>query len=107
MGMIGLIFFGPVQPFIRNPGLCFLVAGGFAVLLFAGFAVRQRQDVWLREILPAFPVVVWVLYGLWEAEMRRQGANIRVDILLITPLLYLSVFAGLAPWYWHFKRGDE
>ena len=43
-----------------------------------------RQSRWLFIVM-----IAWALYALWEwiVQVRTPGANIRVDLLLIWPVL--------------------
>jgi len=77
--------------FIAHPYL----AGLIGILLFgAGRLTRHRT--------PVVVGVVWLLYALYETGMQRRWlcsgeCNIRVDLLLIYPvLLILLLAAGLS-----------
>lgn len=40
------------------------------------------------------PGLLWLAYGAWEYSLKGSGANIRVDLLLIYPLLLLAMIIG-------------
>lgn len=75
--------------FIRYPLAALLVAGVFSAL-------------WLRsrKVLPGFVAAIWAVYAVYEYLMHARvlcsgECNIRVDLLLIYPLLLLLTLAGL------------
>jgi len=75
--------------FIRYPLGALLVAGVFAAL-------------WLhsRRVLPGVVATIWAAYAVYEYLMHTRvlcsgECNIRVDLLLIYPLLVLLTIAGL------------
>jgi hypothetical protein len=69
-----------------------LLAAGVGVILL-GLGLRARRT-------PAVAVgVVWLLYALYETGMKQRWlcsgeCNIRVDLLLIYPVLLLSLVAA-------------
>jgi formate hydrogenlyase subunit 3/multisubunit Na+/H+ antiporter MnhD subunit len=89
--------------FIERPWLALI-----PVLLFSGlFAVRRQRLRWLQFI----PISLWLLYFLLEGGMylscgpiSEGGCNIRIDLLLIYPVLLSAtvlgvvVFVGGAMW---------
>jgi hypothetical protein len=88
------VLFAPILPFVFFPPLAFVVAGGF------GWAWRRRR----REALAgrvgiAIAIAVWILFGVYESYMyywsRTVIAPIRVDLLLLTPILYAVTVLGL------------
>ena len=70
-----------------------------ALAVFAAFATLAA---WKRCLLPALAALVWAAYGWYEYLMHTRvlcsgECNIRVDLLLIYPiLLVLSVWALVA-----------
>lgn len=68
-----------------------------AVVFLVGF-IALRASAWAGERHPAallVPAIGWGLYALWEwlVMVRTPEANIRVDLMVIWPvLLILSVF---------------
>ena len=75
--------------FIAQPGLALIPAGLFMVL----YRISERK-------LVAGAASAWLLYAAYEYAMRRRWlcsgeCNIRVDLLLLYPLLLLiSLVAG-------------
>ena len=78
----------PFQVFLLFPPLAFVVAGVFLALF-----LNARKRLKSVNFLLLITVIVWFLYGLWELYMHYWSktvvAPIRVDLLLIVPLLYL------------------
>jgi hypothetical protein len=80
---------------VERPDRILPFAAVFAILglfVFVGWLFGARP--WLR-VWPSLAMsCVWALYAQYEASMQGGGYNIRVDLLLIHPLLILlSVLA--------------
>ena len=92
------ILFLPFQIFILFPPLAFVVAGVFLALF-----LNARKKLKSVNFLLLITVIVWFVYGLWELYMHYWSktvvAPIRVDLLLIAPLLYLISVLGLVSYY--------
>lgn len=91
------LFFAPIQPFIWNPTGCFIVASVFALLLIlslSGSPMQKRPWMWGFVV----PAGVWVAFGWYESEMRRQQTAIHIDVLFLAPLLYLVTAVGVGAW---------
>jgi hypothetical protein len=79
--------------FVNNPAVIFLVAGlFFGGYLLARRSTRTRQAKWL--LLPA---VAWTLWAAWELAiiLYSPEADIRVELLLIIPLVLIASVAGI------------
>jgi hypothetical protein len=71
---------------------------GVAALLFVGFLVMRASDVGAtrRPRMLLVAAAGWLLYAAWEwlVQVRTPDANIRVDLLVIWPVLaVLSAWA--------------
>jgi hypothetical protein len=88
------ILFTPILPFVFFPPLAFAVAG-----LFGWAYWRRRREPFLGRFGVAFAVAIWCLFGIYESYMyywsRTVIAPIRVDLLLVTPILYAVTIFGL------------
>jgi hypothetical protein len=89
MTALAAIVFGTFSIFIAHPFLALLPAAGFAAL----YAASGRR-------LVAGAAVMWCLYTLYEYAMHRRWmctgeCNIRVDLLLMYPLLWIVSLAAL------------
>lgn len=73
-----------LDAFVRNPWLALIPAAGFALL----YAASRRRFV-------AATAATWLLYAVYEYSMQRRWlcsgeCNIRVDLLLLYPVLFLA-----------------
>jgi hypothetical protein len=90
------LFYAPMRLFLARPYLALVPALAFA----AGFrALRGRRGAGL--LLSA--AILWALYAAYETYMRHWSktvvAPIRVDLLLLAPVLYAAVAAALMGWW--------
>jgi hypothetical protein len=89
IGILKLLF-APFVPFIMHPERIAVVA----VLWFIAAAV---QTVWRKKL--AWPLLVvsasWALFVAHESRMRI-GDNIRIDLILICPVLLSVTLWGIA-----------
>ena len=91
--MIELLLY-PILPFVFFPPLAFVVAG-----LFGWAYWRRRREPLLRRFGIALAITAWGLFGVYESTMyywsRTVIAPIRVDLLLVTPIVYAVTIFGL------------
>jgi hypothetical protein len=89
-------FYAPVRWVHDHPALAFAPA---ALLAGAAFAARSLPRHAPAFLWPAGAAAMWSAYGLYELRMhaweRTVTAPIRIDLLLIGPILYV-VTAGAA-----------
>ena len=85
------IVYAPFVPFVWHPERIAIVAGIF----FVAFIVTQRH---FRAWPFLVAAIAWAVLVPWEYYCKVQEANIRVDLLLIWPLLLIitgwSLIAG-------------
>lgn len=84
------------QPFVWNAGRAFAVALAFLALHAAAVRMtRHRRG-------PGKPLLVvaaaWAVFGALEAWATHQRADIRVDLLVTWPVLWLVTLAGIGLW---------
>jgi membrane-associated phospholipid phosphatase len=89
MDWIGL-FFAPIKPFVAHPERAAAVATALLIIFLTLGSVRQ---VWPWSLLWA--AIIWAIYTIWEWIILLQEANIRVDLLLIYPMLLVSTLWAL------------
>ena len=92
--MLELLFF-PIVLMASLPGTALIPAA-----IFAGLYVKKRNRISkLGRILTIAVTFVWTIYGIYEAGMyfwmKTVIAPIRVDLLLIAPILYLVTIVGI------------
>jgi hypothetical protein len=68
-----------------------------ALLIGVAFAIAT---FYRRKLIPGMAAVLWLAYGVYESLMYARilctgECNIRVDLLLIYPLLLLITVAGI------------
>ena len=90
--------FGIMTVFLILPGLVFVVP-----LLLVGLYVATKKFAkrkWAYRPL-LLPIVLWSLYAVYETAVYffwSSGGPIRVDLLILTPILFAALAIGLAPW---------
>lgn len=67
--------------------------------IFVGLYIKKRNRIFkFSRILTICVALVWTIYGLYETGMyfwmKTVIAPIRVDLLLIVPILYLVTIVG-------------
>jgi hypothetical protein len=84
------IFFGWIQAFVGKPKAIAITGGVlFAATVYTYFlGVRNNRPL-------LYAAIAWLLYAPWEYYCVLQKANIRVDLLLVSPLLMLLTCWGL------------
>ncbi len=75
---------------MERPERAFIVALALG-LCFLAAALSRAKPAWPL----ALPAAAWLVYGAWEQHLRGKGYNIRVDLLLIYPVLGAITLAGL------------
>lgn len=86
----------PLGYFVRNPGVCGLVAGAFTVPVFLPY-YRTRSRVAL-----AFCAAVWWLF-CWQETVRPEDADAVADLLRVGPVFLAAALAGA----WHVTTGHR
>jgi CDP-diglyceride synthetase len=84
------IIFAPILPFVGHPDRIAVVA----TLFLVGFvALKIVRHVWSWPLL--WTAGLWVAFAIWEWSILVQEANIRVDLILIYPILLGVTIWGL------------
>jgi hypothetical protein len=82
-----------LQPFVWHPERSLLVAAAFV----AGYMFARKQYPRAVRWPLLLPAVTWAAFTIWEWHCLNNQANIRIDLLLIYPVLVLATLAGLLP----------
>ncbi len=77
------IFFAPVQFFLMHPERIAVLAALFFVASLGSFVAGRRAAP------TAIASVGWAMCAIWELFCKNQGYNIRVDLMLVVPLLFV------------------
>ena len=83
------ILLAPVHFFLMHPTQIGCVAG----LFFVGavyYSVKQQ-----RALPIAVAAVAWALFAMWESYCKQQGYNIRLDLVVILPVMFVLTGWGL------------
>lgn len=85
------VFFAPLVPFVAHPERIVAVA-----ILF--FVAALLVTIWRKRIAwaPLVAGVAWACYAGWESHCVEMRYNIRVDLLLVYPLLVAFTIIGAA-----------
>jgi hypothetical protein len=90
------IVFAPIIPFVGHPERISVVALMFWTLFWL---LQARRRYWSWPLL--WTAGFWTAFALWEWLVLLQEADIRVDLLLIYPILVgvttWGLWAGLRP----------
>lgn len=89
-------FFAPMQLFVWHPERIAIVGASF-LILFAWLYFVRRQVAW-PAVLTA---QLWFAFAIWEAIAKAEKWNIRIDLLLLWPLLLAGSICGVA---WSLRR---
>jgi len=98
-------FFKAMSVFVWKPWLAVVVGvliGGIAYLTTKEFTKKTKM---MRSLY--LPAVLWLIYAAWEFYARMQGANIRIDLLVIYPLLVAITTIGFVLWFIGIRRGRK
>jgi len=83
-----------MHPFIMHPERIALVAILLLVVSIC-FSTAQRR---------AWPTIIagagWAVFAMWEWYCKSRGYNIRIDLLVIAPVLYALTAWGLLSMFW-------
>ena len=89
-------FFRTMSVFVWNPLPALVTGIVLGILAFLGIRIRPERKGWSRPLFA--PSAAWVLYAAWEYYMKQIGADIRIDLFVIYPVLAVGTFLGLAVW---------
>jgi hypothetical protein len=94
------VIYYPITLLVDHPTLAFVPATVFAIF-YLTYRRRLRtlgRPYVARALFGA--AVMWLLYGFYEMHMQQWShtvvAPIRVDLLLITPVLYIGTAVGIS-----------
>lgn len=97
-------FFKAMSIFMWIP-LALGVGVGLGILAFLGFRTRPGRNI--ANGLVLLSAVFWMLYAVWEYRCQQEGANIRVDLLVIYPFLAMITLLGVGIWLAGFVRPEQ
>ena len=86
------------------PGYIAIVLVALFLMLCSQASGNGRPAVWPLSI----PAVLWTSYAVYEAGISEKDYNIRVDLLVILPVLLFTTVGIYESWlkrYWRISRG--
>ena len=94
------ILFAPMVPFIFFPWTALAPALFFCVLCVRQRSGRGGQGKVPDRVAWILAALAWAAYGLYESWVHTQEPvpSIRVDLLVIVPLLYWVTGTGFMRW---------
>ena len=93
----------PMQLFVWHPFAALAMAAAFAGLLFLDSYARRPK------VVLGVVALVWLAYAGWEAYVTQWRSSsgdmaIRVEMLLLGPVLLVALIVGLATAVFRYKR---
>ena len=79
--------------FIANPEYSIFIGMIFA--FFSCFAHSKGVDAYFLPITS----VLWILYSIWEMSLVESGMNIRIDLFIIYPLLFIMSILSIGHYF--------
>ena len=71
-----------------------ILAGCFIFNLLSSGSTDEARFNWILGLA----VLLWALYSCWETFLVDPQANIRVDLVVIFPVLLIVTIIGLVRW---------
>jgi hypothetical protein len=91
--------------FVWNPWLAVVVGVLIGAITYLSTKEFTKNTIITRSLY--LPAVLWLIYAAWEFYARIQGANIRIDLLVIYPLLVTVTTIGFVLWFIGMRRGKN
>ncbi len=92
---LGRAIFSPIGIVVSAPGVALLPAGAF----LGGWMTCPRKVASCGALIAG---IAWLMYSVYETRMyfwaKTVHAPIRVDLLIIAPVLYLLSIIGFVSW---------
>jgi hypothetical protein len=79
-----------INPFAWDSAWMFMVGWGFLCIAPVLHLLRRFRSWPLLTT-----ACVWILYAIWEAYCENQNYNIRVDLMLLPPILVIVTVWGI------------
>lgn len=90
-------FFKVMSVFVAMPYLALVLGLCLAVAAFATARNRVKGKFLIKMLY--VPAIAWIMYAAWEYYSTLLGANIRVDLLFIYPIMAIITMLGLLFWF--------
>jgi hypothetical protein len=100
MERIGQFLIWPLQWLVWHPERIAVVAGSL-LLVGVGVTIARRRVAWPLVVVS----LAWFVFSGWEWYCRVREYNIRVDLMLVWPVLLPLTAWGLIAGVMRSKRG--
>jgi len=90
-------FFKAMSVFVWNPWLAVVVGLLIGAIAYLTTRESTKRTKMMRSLY--IPSIMWLIYALWEFYAKAHGANIRIDLLVIYPLLVTVTTVGFVLWF--------
>ena len=98
---LGPAIFSPIGIVVSAPGVALVPAGVF----LGGWLISSRKAASSGALVAG---IAWLIYTIYETRMyfwaETVHAPIRVDLLIIAPVLYLLSIVGVVSWIVSWRR---
>ena len=100
MDRIGQFLIWPLQCLVWHPERIAMVAG-LSLLVGVGVTIARRRVAWPLVVVS----LAWFVFSGWEWYCRVREYNIRVDLMLVWPVLLPLTAWGVIAGVMRSKRG--
>lgn len=91
------LLYMPIQPFVWHPERAFFIALIFLIMLIVIF-LRKRKNQRIKIWATALAVIIWVIFGVNEYFAYINRWDIRIDLLILTPLVFIISAISIFVW---------
>jgi len=122
MTILTTILYGPALLVQAMPLACFGIGGFFIAMQLglwrlAGKRMGRRMEWQFFRMAPVFSGLLWIIFAMYELQMQAvtkvAALTIRLDLLVLTPILYVFTLVALVSLVQQFRgragdfRGTE
>ena len=118
MTILTTILYGPALLVQAMPLACFGIGGLFIALQLGLWRLGGRRMEWqFFRMAPVFSGLLWIIFAMYELQMQAvtkvAALPIRLDLLVLTPILYVFTLVALVSLVQQFRgragdfRGTE
>ena len=118
MTILTTILYGPALLVQAMPLACFGIGGFFIAMQLGLWRLGERRMEWqFFRMAPVFSGLLWIIFAMYELQMQAvtkvAALPIRLDLLVLTPILYVFTLVALVSLVQQFRgragdfRGTE
>lgn len=98
-------FFKAMSVFVWNPWLAVVIGMLIGTIGYLTTKEFTKKTKMMKSLY--LPAALWLIYAAWEFYAKMQGANIRIDLLVIYPLLVAATTIGFVLWFIGIRNGKK